>query len=130
MSQSQQLSVPTPAPNREEPADVGAVLDALDDADCRQILEATSDDSLTASELADTCDLPLSTTYRKVDRLTDASLLRETIRIHRSGKHVNQYERNVEDVVITVEDGGQLGLSVTHCDRGGDRGIPAGFYQD
>lgn len=129
MSQSQQLVAPRPGTHREEP-DVGTVLDALDDADCREILEATSDDSLTASELSNTCDLPLSTTYRKVDRLTDAGLLRETIRIHRSGKHVNQYERNVEDVVFTVEDGGQLGLSVTHCDRSADHGIPAGGYSD
>lgn len=129
MSQSQQLVAPRPGIQHDEPA-VAAILDALDDADCRNILEATSDRSCTASELSETCDLPLSTTYRKLNRLTDASLLRETLRIHRSGKHVNQYARNVEDVVITVEDGGQLGLSVTHCERSNDAGIPAGFYAD
>lgn len=112
MSQSQQV-VAVPESTIDEPA-ASAVLDALDDEDCRQILEATSEDARTASELAEDCDLPLSTTYRKVDRLTDAGLLRETIRIHRSGKHVNEYSRNVEDVVITVENDGRLSMSVTH----------------
>lgn len=129
MSQSQQLAAPRPGQRTEEP-DVSAVLDALDDTDCRSILEATSGESLTASELSETCDLPLSTTYRKLDRLTDAGLLRETLRLHRSGKHVNQYERNVEDIVINVEDSGDLSLSVTHADPAAERGVPAGFYKD
>lgn len=113
MSQSQQVFAA-----RDESATTdqnpGAILDALDDADCRQILEATSDQSLTASELSETCGLPLSTTYRKVERLTETGMLRESIRLHRSGKHVNEYSRNVEDVVITVLDSGSLELSVTH----------------
>lgn len=113
MSQSQQVfSASSEAATTEhEPSEI---LDALDDPDCRHILEATSDESLTASELSETCDLPLSTTYRKVERLSDSGLLRETIRLHRTGKHVNEYSRNVEDIVISVQDSGALELSVTH----------------
>lgn len=113
MSQSQQLFA-TRDTDTTTRHDAGAVLDALNDDDCRRILEATTDDSLTASELSESLDLPLSTTYRKLDRLTDVGLLRETIRIHRSGKHVNEYTRNVEDVSITVQDDGTLDVSVTH----------------
>lgn len=116
MSQSQQLHIGAPD-DRAEAADAagaGAVLEALDDPDCRIILEATSAESLTASELSETCDLPLSTTYRKIDTLTEVSLLRESIRLHRSGKHVNQYSRNVEDITISVEDDGSLDISVSH----------------
>lgn len=112
MSQSQVLAARSDT--RTTDVDACAVLDALDDEDCRAILEATSDDSLTASELSETCDLPLSTTYRKIDTLTDAGMLRETIRLHRSGKHVNQYTRNVEDVVISVQSDGSLDLTVSH----------------
>lgn len=113
MSQSQQAVAHRSESRTTEP-DAGGVLEALDDADCRRILEATSEGARTASELSETCDLPLSTTYRKIDRLTDTRLLRESIRIHRSGKHVNEYARNVEDVVISVADDGSLDLSVTH----------------
>lgn len=49
---------------------VQTVLDAFEDADCRAILDRTSDESLTASEVATACDLPLSTTYRKLELLT------------------------------------------------------------
>lgn len=82
--------------------EVQALLDALDDPACRAILVETGDASLSASELSAACDLPLSTTYRKLDALTDAELLEERTRIQRSGKHASEYSRRVEDVVVSV----------------------------
>lgn len=95
---------PTVAESRDE---VQALLDVIDDPDCRTVLEATSTDAYSATELADDCDVPLSTLYRKLDRLADAGLLEENLRIRRSGKHVTEYTRRVDAVTVSVAtDGG------------------------
>lgn len=89
------------------------MLGALEDEDCRTILEATSDDSLTASEISEECDLALSTAYRKLDILTDADLLEEQIRLSRSGKHTSEYVRSVEDIQVSMGAEG-IELHLTH----------------
>jgi DNA-binding transcriptional ArsR family regulator len=81
---------------------VQQLLDALDDADCRAILNATRERALTAKEVSEAHDLPLSTTYRKLDLLTEAGLLKERTRIRQSGKHASEYARLVDDVVISL----------------------------
>lgn len=101
---------------------IHSLLDALADADCRAILDATSDKVLTASEIAETCDLPLSTTYRKLDILTEAGLLEERTRIRRSGKHASEYARLVDDVVVPLSPRGETQVRVsqrTNADRTG-----------
>jgi DNA-binding transcriptional ArsR family regulator len=93
---------------------VEAVLGALEDPDCRSILDETGKNALTASEVAEACDLPTSTTYRKLDILTEASLVEERVRIRRSGKHASEYVRAVDDVVVTMgPDGVAVRLSET-----------------
>lgn len=91
---------------------VQVVLEALTDADSRAILEAVGEaaEPLSAAELSEACDVPLSTTYRKLDRLTDAGLLAERTRISRSGNHATEYECGVEDVQVSV--GPDAGLEV------------------
>lgn len=91
---------------------VQEVLDLLDDPECRDILDATGDETLSAAELAETCDAALSTLYRKLDRLTDAGLLEERIRVKRSGRHTREYARRLEDVTLTVSDAGTVELEV------------------
>lgn len=105
---------------------VETVLGALEDGDCRAILEVTSEDSLTAGEVSDSLDLPLSTAYRKLDTLTEAGLLDEEIRLSRSGKHTSEYVRAVEDVEISMDpDGIELRL-VHRCGADGSVPILAG----
>jgi DNA-binding transcriptional ArsR family regulator len=82
-------------------------LDALNDAGCRAILDATCEEALTATEISDTCDLPLSSTYRKLKILTEAGLLEERTRIRQSGKHASEYIRLVDDIVISLNPGGE-----------------------
>lgn len=53
---------------RSEEPSLQAVLDALDDPDCREILRAI-DEPMTASEISDATDIPSSTVYRKLDLL-------------------------------------------------------------
>jgi predicted transcriptional regulator len=88
-----------------------AILDALQDVDCRSILAATSEESLSASELSTTCDLPLSTTYRKLDTLADIGLLAERTRLCPDGKHASEYVRVVDDVRVSA--GADGGFEVT-----------------
>ncbi len=90
------------------------LLDALDDRGCRAILDATSDEVLSANEVSETCDLPLSTTYRKLDLLTDSGLLEERTRIRQSGKHASEFYRAVEDVLVSLGTHGGISLHVIH----------------
>lgn len=90
--------------------DVDALLRALQDDDCRAIVEAVEDEALSASELAEECDLPLSTTYRKVDTLTDAALLDEHLRLAASGSHEREYVPGNVDLTISVGAGASVNV--------------------
>lgn len=91
---------------RDDSVDPRAVLAALDDDACRSILEATNEESLTATELSERCDIPMSTAYRKVEMLTEAELVEEQVRINTSGKHATEYRKNFDDVLVSVAGGG------------------------
>jgi len=97
----------TPEPESE------TVLTALEDPDCRSLLEATAEEALTARELIDRCDVPRSTTYRKLEQLTDAGLLEERVRLSADGKHASEYLRTFDDVTISLceSEGVTVGLS-------------------
>jgi len=90
--------------------DAESLLSALEDEDCRAILDATAAEPHSASELSDTCDLPLSTAYRKLDMLTEAGLLEEQIRLSTTGKHTSEYSLRVEDIHLSF--GGETGLEL------------------
>lgn len=95
---------------------VQSILDALDDAHCRCILAATDGEALSASEISETCDLALSTAYRKLDTLTELGLLSEQLRVRRSGKHTSEYRRAVDDVTVSVSPDG-IELRVSYKER-------------
>lgn len=101
-----------------------SALEALHDPDCRAILRATSRDALSANEIGEQCDLPLSTTYRKVECLTEADLLAERTRISRSGKHASEYTKRVESVHVSVDENGDLQVTVA-VQRPDERRAPA-----
>ena len=91
-------------PSREtEPPAVDDVLDALADEAARRILSALSEPK-TASQLSEECDVPLSTTYRKLEKLTDASLLDESTEIRRDGQHTTQYDVAFEAVSVSIDE--------------------------
>ena len=94
--------------------DSESVLAALDDPDCRKLLEATTDEALTAQELADRCEVPRSTTYRKVEQLTEAGLLEESVRLRADGKHASEYRRSFEDVTISLSAGEGFEVGISH----------------
>lgn len=100
-------------PSSDEASDPTDVLSALNDTDCRRVLKATADQALTVQELSEACDLPLSTAYRKVDLLTDAGLLTESIRLRASGKHPTEYRRSFDDVVVHLLEEGDVEIDLT-----------------
>ena len=96
-------------PSRDsEPPSVDEVLDALADDAARRIVAALTEPK-TASELSEECDIPLSTTYRKLEKLTDASLLSESTDIRRDGQHTTRYSVSFDAVTVSVDDGGEDG---------------------
>jgi DNA-binding transcriptional ArsR family regulator len=97
----------------EDERAVRKLLGALDDEGCRAILEATSGEALSASEVAERCGLALSTAYRKLEQLAEAGLLEERTRIRPAGKHPSEYIRAVASVTVGLDDGGRLRLATT-----------------
>ncbi|CDK40137.1 hypothetical protein DM2_300 [Halorubrum sp. DM2] len=94
-------------PSRDpEPPSVDEVLDALADDAARRIVAALTEPK-TASELSEECDIPLSTTYRKLEKLTDASLLSESTDIRRDGQHTTRYSVSFDAVTVSVDDGAE-----------------------
>lgn len=90
-----------------------SILRVIGDEDCRRILDASGEEPLSANEISDACDLPLSTAYRKLEILTGAGLLSEQPRIRKSGKHPSEYVRQVERIGITFQESGDLDLQVS-----------------
>jgi hypothetical protein len=86
--------------------------DLLADPDCRAILRA-ADTAMTTNELAETCDIALSTAYRKVERLSDTPLLVEGVRFDPDGDHAAEYVRGPSDATIEFTgDGVALTLEI------------------
>ncbi len=87
------------------------VLDALADEAARRIVDALSEPK-TASELSDECGIPLSTTYRKLETLTEASLLSESTDIRRDGQHTTRYSVAFETVSVSMDEDPERRLTV------------------
>ncbi|WP_256300551.1 DUF7342 family protein [Haloarchaeobius salinus] len=91
--------------------DPRAVVGALADDDCRAIVEFL-DEPATAGEVAEEADVPLSTTYRKLDRLVDAGLVTERTDALRRGQPTTRYRRAFESVRVETDEGGSLAAVV------------------
>jgi DNA-binding transcriptional ArsR family regulator len=89
------------------------VLAALEDPDCRALLEATTDEALTAGELIDRCGVPRSTTYRKLEQLTEAGLLEERVRLSPDGKHASEYRRTFDDITISLGESEEMPIGLS-----------------
>lgn len=91
-----------PFADEEEP-DLQEVLGALEDPDCRTIIQHL-EDPMTAGELSEDCDIPQSTIYRKLDTLSEATLLEELTEVRSDGHHTTRYEVAFEDVTVALEE--------------------------
>jgi len=99
--------------------DLQAVLDALDDPNCRTIVQAV-EGAMTASEVSEATDIPLSTTYRKLDLLTEASILEERTEIRPDGHHTTKYVLAFDAVEIGLTDDREFEVSISRPARSAD----------
>lgn len=104
------------------------VLDALDDPDCRRIVRQL-DEPMTASEISAQCDIPTSTTYRKLERLTDASILSESTAIRTDGHHTSEYALAFEEVSVFLDDQRRFEVSITRPTASADEQL-AGLWAE
>ncbi len=96
------------------------VLEALADEDARTIIR-TLDEPMTAQELQDRCDIPESTLYRKLERLTNAGLLHQRTRIRRDGRHANEYLVAFSEITVERDgDTGEVTLEMTPTSKSPD----------
>lgn len=98
-------------PFAPDPPDLQDVLDALDDPACHKILKQL-DQPMTASELSEACGIPESTMYRKLDLLSDASLVEERIEIRSDGRHTTRYALNFDEVRIALDDDRAIDVAI------------------
>ncbi|WP_435096578.1 helix-turn-helix domain-containing protein [Halarchaeum sp. P4] len=101
----------------DDDPDLTRVLDALDDADCRAFLRAL-DEPMTANELSETCDVPLSTTYRKLEQLTEATLVAEETEIRPDGRHRSRYRAAFDAIELSFDDDRDLVVDLERPARG------------
>jgi DNA-binding transcriptional ArsR family regulator len=90
----------TSQPGREQ-RDGEQILQVLADTDNRAILGATAATPHTAQELADRCDIPLSTVYRKIETLRDAGFVQERLRCRPHGKDAREYRLRMASIQIS-----------------------------
>lgn len=112
---SEELTISLPADGSNDSAADGvspSVLDALGDSACRAILREVND-PITAQEIAEITDLPLSTTYRKLDFLSDTFLLREQTEVREDGNHRSLYLPDFEAVRIVVDKRRNIDVSIS-----------------
>lgn len=92
---------------------------ALDDPDCLEIIR-NLDEPMTAAELTSHCDIPQSTLYRKLELLTDASLLEESTEIRRDGHHASKYEVAFTEITFELDDDRTLAVTIERPARTAD----------
>lgn len=97
----------------------GTVLDALGDSACRAILREVND-PMTAKEIAAATELPLSTTYRKLDFLSSTLLLKEQTQVRPDGNHTRRYVPDFEAVRIVVDERRNIDVAIAPTKRAAD----------
>jgi predicted transcriptional regulator len=103
----------------EESSDLETVLEALHDDDCRTIVTHLTE-PMTADTIAERTGIPLSTTYRKIDVLTDAGLVAEGVQIRSDGQHASQYMVAFDEVSIELTDEMTFEVDVAKQSRSAD----------
>lgn len=106
-------------PLADDDPELESVLEALHDEDCRKIVAVLSE-PMTADKIAEATDIPLSTTYRKLDKLTEASLLEEGVEIRSDGQHASRYVVAFDEVAIALSEDNEFGVDISRRPRSAD----------
>ena len=92
---------------------------ALDDPDCREIIR-NLEEPMTAAELIDRCEIPQSTLYRKLELLTESTLLEESTEIRRDGHHASKYAIAFEEITLSLDEDRHLAVQIERPARTAD----------
>ncbi|WP_135304690.1 helix-turn-helix domain-containing protein [Haloarcula amylovorans] len=87
-------------------ADAAEVLALLDDTYAQSILRETRNEAMSAKELSETCDISISTVYRRAERLVDCGLLAERRIAQPDGNHHSMYEARLDELTVRLTDSG------------------------
>ncbi|WP_049925600.1 DUF7342 family protein [Halopiger goleimassiliensis] len=96
----------------DDAPDLETIVGVLHDDGCRRIV-AVLEEPKTADEIAKAADLPPSTTYRKLDRLTEASLVTEAIGSQQRNRQKAQYVGNFDRITIDFDENKNLQADVS-----------------
>ena len=103
---------PSQTPRAAESIDDVAVeemLSLLADDYVRSILDALTDGSKPATEIADHCDASTVTIYRRLDRLETAGLVAVETQIAPDGNHRAQYRARPASIAVSITETGLTG---------------------
>lgn len=78
---------------------------------CRAVLQAVGEETLTAAEIGDRVDAPMSSIYRHLDSLTSVGLLSESIRVDPHGRNQRQYSLAVSELAVSLSEDFTVRLS-------------------
>lgn len=87
-------------------ADAEEILELLDDQYAREILRQTRDNAMSAKELSETCEISISTVYRRTERLVECGLLAEQRVARSDGNHYSMYEARLDELTVRLTDTG------------------------
>ncbi len=107
-------------PFADDDPELESVLAALHDEDCRKIVTVLSE-PMTADQIAKATDIPLSTTYRKLDKLTESSLLEEGVEIRSDGQHASRYVVSFDEVAIGLSENNEFDVDISRRPRSADQ---------
>lgn len=114
-------SGPVPTADPADSRQASDVLTAIADPDCRAILAASAERSVSVADVVDECDIPTATAYRKVNMLADAGLLDERIQIRPYGRNEREYSLRVDTVHVQLAADGPPEARVTISGEGAGR---------
>lgn len=104
-----------------EDADIEAIAALLEDETARTILTETSREPMSATTLAERCDVSKPTVYRRLEDLRRCDLLVETTKPDPSGGHHHtMYSTTLDRIVVEVEDA-SLTLQIDRRETMADR---------
>lgn len=75
---------------------------------------------MTAAQLTERCDIPQSTLYRKLELLTDSTLLEESTEIRRDGHHASKYQVAFEEITLALDEERTLAVTIERPARTAD----------
>lgn len=85
--------------------DSNTIFAALDDETARAILARTSEEAVSARELAEHIDVSVSTIYRQLESLRDSNLVIEETKLDPKGNHHHVYRTDIARIEVELEDG-------------------------